>query len=63
MQGVGEDSRVRMYDLTGREVPLTTQRVGTKLYLQPNTNVTQGLYVLRVRQATGEVITRKLMVR
>ncbi|MGB3777440.1 MAG: fasciclin domain-containing protein [Tunicatimonas sp.] len=63
VQGVAEDSQVRMYDLTGREMLLTAQRIGTRLYLQPNANVTQGLYVVRVRQATGEVITRKLMVR
>ena len=63
VQGVLEDSQVRMYDLTGQEVLLATQRVGTRLHLQPKVNVTQGLYVVRVRQATGEVIVRKLMIR
>ncbi len=62
MQGVAKNSQIRMFDLNGREVPLTTQRAGAQLHLQPSATINRGLYAVQVQRTTGEVITCKLMV-
>ena len=56
--GIDEDASVTLYDITGRQV--TSGRFTGEISTSP---LNDGLYLLRITTAKGDVITKKIMVR
>ncbi len=55
VQGIAEGSQVRMYDLQGRDIAVSTQTLAPqRLQVQPRRDLSKGLYLLRVQQVDGK---------
>ena len=63
VQGVARDSQVKMYDLQGKSIAITTQAVAPqRLQVQPRPNLPKGLYLLQVQQLNGQWWQGKIAV-
>ncbi|MEQ9443240.1 MAG: glycosyl hydrolase family 28-related protein [Cyclobacteriaceae bacterium] len=64
IQGIREDSQIRMYDLQGRDMTIHLQRSGAqRVEVQGASPLPEGLYIVRVWQADGTTEKQKVMIR
>lgn len=63
VQGLSENSQIRMYDIQGRAVPITLQTMSERqVRLLPDSALPDGLYVVQIHQPNGNQWQRKVAV-
>lgn len=63
VEGLSEDSQIRLCDLQGREFKMTTRATGAqRVNVQPSSMLSQGLYLVRIQRRGATILQKKITI-